>query len=153
MDDDVFRTALKKAMAICASSENCTYDIRHKLSLWKINKDDSGKIIDLLTGEKFIDDLRYARAFTRDKFRQNKWGRIKIASQLRMKEIPENIITEALSGISNDEYREMLKEILSSHHRKVKAKNRFEMKGKLMRYGLSKGFESQLIYDLLNEID
>jgi hypothetical protein len=43
--------------------------------------------------------------------------------------------------------------MISSQRRKVKAKNQYDLKGKLLRFGLSRGFESHLLYDLLNETD
>jgi regulatory protein len=58
-----------------------------------------------------------------------------------------------METIEEDDYRQTLREILSSHKRFIKAKNQYDLKGKLMRYGLSKGFESNILYDLLNEGD
>jgi len=81
----LFETALKKAMALCAGREYCRSDIRQKLSTWSIDATDAEKIISKLVIEKFIDEERYCTAFVRDKFRYNKWGRVKIASALKMK--------------------------------------------------------------------
>jgi len=46
-----------------------------------------------------------------------------------------------------------LKEMIATQRRKVKAKNQYELKGKLLRFGLSRGFESHLLYDLLNDAE
>jgi regulatory protein len=150
-ESDLYKTALKRAMAICASREICQAEIKKKLSDWGADSKDIVKIIDHLTGEKFIDEKRYAFAFSKDKFRHNKWGKVKIASVLKMKSIPADIISEALDSIDNDNYLEVLRSIITSHRKTVKARNKYELKGKLLRFGLSKGFESHLIYDLLNE--
>lgn len=152
-DDQFYQTALKKAMALCAMREHCTGEIRCKLAEWGVSNSDSVKILTFLTGEKFISDNRYAAAFTRDKFRQNKWGRLKIASHLRAKGISEETIRKGLAEINEDNYRDTIRELISSHRRLTKAKNKYDMKGKLLRFGLSKGFESHLLYDLLNEPD
>lgn len=150
-DGVIFETTLKKAMALCATREHCTKDIRHKLSEWGVDYAGVEKIIELLIRDNFLNDNRYAKAFTSDRFKQNKWGKIKIASQLRMKGIPENIIESALAEISDDEYMEMMRETITTHSRFIKAKSKYDLKGKLLRFGLSKGFESHLLYDLLNE--
>jgi SOS response regulatory protein OraA/RecX len=46
-----------------------------------------------------------------------------------------------------------LRSLLEGHRRSVKAKNQDDLKAKLLRFALSKGFESSLVYDILNEIE
>jgi len=150
-DNKLNETALKKAMALCAARENCTKDIRSKLSKWGVDDTGTERIIEMLIHDNFLSDNRYAKAFTRDRFKCNKWGKIKIASQLRIKGIPENIILSALEEINDKEYMDMIRETITTHSRFIKAKSKFDLKGKLLRFGLSKGFESHLLYDLLND--
>jgi regulatory protein len=152
-ENDLVKIALNKAMALCASHEYCSSDILSRLGTWGIGNDDSDKIISVLIKEKFIDDTRYAAAFVKDKFNQNKWGKIKIAAHLRSKSISEVIIQSALGEISDESYLKMIRDTLNSHRRFIKAKNQYDLKGKLLRFGLSKGFESHLVYDVLNEIE
>jgi regulatory protein len=149
----LYNTALNKAMAICAGREMCNSDINQKLISWGVKVDDADKILDLLTQGKFIDEERYTVAFVKDKFRNNKWGKIKIGAALRMKRIPDEMIRKALQSINDAEYLELLKSIITKHKKTIKAKNQFDLKGKLLRHCLSKGFESQLIYDLLNDAE
>src|SRR5664279_3769051 len=149
----LFKIGLDKAMAQCSRREFCIDDIRSKLSLWGLEKDDADKVIKTLIDEKFIDETRYASAFVRDKFKYNKWGRVKIAAHLKSKKIPEVTITEALSSIDNDQYINFLRRLLEDHRKTVKAKNKYDLKSKLLRYGLSKGYESSLLYDILNDLD
>lgn len=152
-EDTLVNTALKKAMALCASREYCSEDIRIKLDSWGINTQDAIKIINKLTGENFINEKRYAGAFVKDKYLHNKWGKVKIASQLRAKRIASEVIDSAIASIDEDQYRQSIKDILVSHRKFIKAKNQYDLKGKLLRFGLSKGFESHLLYDILNELD
>lgn len=151
MTSNLYKTALKKAMALCAGREICTTDIKHKLTSWGIEGKDIEEILNKLTREKFIDEERYASAFVKDKFRYNKWGKIKIASALKLKNIPEEIIRRSLEAIDKDTYLEVLRDLITHHRKTIKAKNQYDLKGKLLRFGLSKGFESHLLYDLLNE--
>ena len=149
----LFNTALNKAMAMCANREMCNSDITQKLISWGIGVDASEKILNLLTQGKFIDEERYAVAFVKDRFRYNKWGKLKIGAALKMKKIPGEIISKALESINDEEYIDLLKSIIIKRRKTVKAKNQFDLKGKLLRHCLSKGFESHLIYDLLNEAE
>jgi regulatory protein len=149
----LFNTALNRAMALCAGREICSYDINRKLISRGLKDDEASKILNILIQDKFIDDERYALAFVKDKFRNNKWGRIKIGSALKMKRIPEEMIRNAMESINDEEYNNLLKSILAKQKKTIKAKNQFDLKGKLLRHCLTKGFESHLVYDLLNETE
>ena len=149
----LYNTALNKAMALCSHREYCCDDIRNKLISWGVGSSDIEKIISVLIGENFINESRFATAFVKDKFTYNKWGKIKIASHLKMKNIPPGIIKAALDSIDHDEYLKLLIDLITVHRRKVKAKNQYELKAKLLRYGLSKGFESSFLYDILNDFE
>lgn len=151
-ENTLFKTVLNKAMAECSRREFCCEDIRNKLVEWGVEINDAEKIIGVLISEKFIDESRYASAFVRDKFKYNKWGKVKLAAHLRAKKLSSEIIKSALDSIEDELYNKFLRELIESHRRSVKAKNQYDLKAKLLRYGLSKGFESSLLYDILNEI-
>jgi Uncharacterized protein conserved in bacteria len=149
----LFKIALEKAMAQCSRREYCCDDIRNKLFLWGVNNNDIGKILGILINDNFINESRYATAFVRDKFKYNKWGRVKIAAHLRGKKLPPDIINSALDLIDNNLYTKLLQELIETHRKSVRAKNQYDLKAKLLRYGLSKGFESSLLYDILNDLE
>lgn len=150
-ENTLYKTALNKAMALCSGREYCCEDIRNKVISWGVSANDSEKIIEILIKENFINEQRFATAFVKDKFNYNKWGKIKIAAHLRHKKIAGDIIREALDSIDYDIYTRVIRDLITSHRRSVKAKNEYDLKAKLLRYGLSKGFESSLLYEVLNE--
>ncbi|MBE3085103.1 MAG: RecX family transcriptional regulator [Bacteroidetes bacterium] len=150
-ENALFKTTLSKAMAQCSRREFCCSEIRTKLYSWGLGDIDSEKIISMLIKENFINEDRFAQAFVKDKFNYNKWGKVKIAAHLRVKNIPGDIIRTALDVIDNELYKKTLSDLISSHRRFVKAKNQYDLKAKLLRYGLSKGFESSLLYDILKD--
>jgi regulatory protein len=152
-ENQLYKSALSKAMHLCSLREYCIEDIRAKLQSWKISESDSDKVIAILEKENFINEKRYAEAFVKDKFKYNKWGKIKIRANLKLKKIPGEVITLVLSSIDQDLYRKTIEELLNGHRRSIKAKNQYDLKGKLLRYGLSKGFESDLLYDILSVIE
>ncbi|MCX6326202.1 MAG: regulatory protein RecX [Bacteroidia bacterium] len=152
-ENAMFKTALSKAMAQCSRQEFCCDDIRNKLLLWGVGNNDAEIIISTLIKENFINETRYATAFVKDKFKYNKWGKTKIAAHLRAKNIPSDLIRLALNSIDNELYIKTVKELISGHRRSVKVKNQYDLKGKLLRYGLSKGFESHLLYDILHDYE
>lgn len=146
-----YEEALGKAAALCSGSEHCTRDIETKMRKWGITDDDIGKAIDYLVDEKYIDNSRYARAYCSDKFRYNQWGRIKIQQMLRMQGISDRDIRQGLEVIDEDEYLEMLKDIIRKKDRQLKDEDPYQRKGKLIRHALSHGFEMDLVMDVLDD--
>ena len=151
-EEDLYKASLSKTMALCSRREYCPEDIRLKLESWGVSEDDAGRVIMILIKENFLNERRYAEAFVKDKFNYNKWGKVKIAAHLKMKKIPAGIVSSALECIDDELYMRILNDLIVSHRRNVKAKNQYDLKGKLLRYGLSKGFESQLLYDIIARI-
>ena len=149
-ENELYGLALAQMMSLCSSREYCRADIATKLESKKLQEKDIDKIIAQLEKEKFIDEERYARAFANDKFRYNDWGKIKISSHLKAKHIPDRHIMVALEGIEEREYLEKIQKLLTAKRKTIKAKNQYDLYGKLFRYGQSKGFESELLYRFIN---
>jgi regulatory protein len=152
IQNELFKSSLNKAMALCAGREYCVSDMAEKLKSWGLGDSDIATITGILEKESFINEKRFASSFVKDKFNQNRWGRMKIAAHLKAKKIPSSIIDEALNSLDREEYESVIRNLLASHRRSVKARNRYELKAKLIRFGLSRGFESSLLYDILNDI-
>lgn len=151
-EETLYKASLSKAMALCSRREYCPEDIRLKLQSWGVGENDTGRVIEILIKENFLNENRYAEAFVKDKFNYNKWGKVKITAHLKMKKIPAGIIINALDSIDDDLYRKTLSDLIATHRRGIKAKNQYDLKGKLFRYGLSKGFESDLLYGIISSV-
>jgi regulatory protein len=132
-------------MYLCSKSEKCISDIKQKLYSWNSKPEHHGKVLEELLRQNFIDEKRFASYYVKDKFRFNKWGKIKIRSQLLYKKIPESLIENALNQITDDEYLEMLKNVINIKRKQLKETDLFSLKNKLLRYASSKGFELDLI--------
>lgn len=144
---------LLKAMKACSGREYCISDIRTMLERWGAASEDTvEKVIRRLLAESFIDENRYSRAYALDHFRYNHWGKVKIAVGLRSRKIPEEAIAYGLEAIDDEEYMALLKKVVDDQRKKIKAKNRFDLKGRLLRHVLGKGFESHLAYEAINSI-
>jgi regulatory protein len=147
-----YNEALKYVMDLCSKQERCRSEIKEKLAAAGLSKAETGKILDTLARENFINESRYAGTFTRDKLRFNKWGKVKIRYMLEHKKIPEAIVSEALDGIDEEWYRGILREELLKKRRTTKGSNAFDLRGKLFRFDQQRGFETGLIYAVLDEI-
>lgn len=132
--------ALTRLATLCASAEYCEYDLRKKMERWELPEGAEDAIIQQLVKERFLDEERYAKAFVRDKFRYNKWGRIRISMELKKKRISEHVIEDALEEIPSDDNLDTLKALIESKKKSVKGKSDYEIKCKLIRFALSRGF-------------
>lgn len=143
--------ALSKLMTLCSKREICTGKARELMWRWGLPQEQQEEIIADLTKYKYIDDMRYARFFVRDKSRFSAWGRHKIAENLRVKRIPQEFITQALE----EEYpesanEENIRKILQQKCRSVKYRDNYDLRNKLIRFGLSRGYDRE---DVFREVD
>ena len=143
---------LHKAASYCSISEHCISEVEEKLNAWGVSVGDKQKIIDRLISEDFINEMRYCNYFVKDKFRFNKWGKIKISFALKGKGLENNLISEALNTIDDGEYEEMLASILKTKLVGLKYEYEYEKQGKLFRFAQSRGFENNVIERVLRNI-
>lgn len=132
--------ALHKLAVYCSSAERCIQDIRKKLDRWEIPEESQQSIIKRLQQEKFLDELRFCRAFINDKSRFNKWGSNKIRYELKRKGIPENMINEVMANTDPEENRKRLTELLSVKKKTIKGKDEYDIRQKLIRFAAGRGF-------------
>jgi regulatory protein len=145
--------AYLRLSAQCAMSEHCRYDVMAKMRRWEVPQEVAERIASKLEKEKFIDEERYARAFVRDKFRYNHWGRVRIEHELRMRQISPNHIEAALEEIEEDDNLEALRDIISKKRPSVKGKNEYEIRGKLIRFALGRGFAMDDVIKVVGSLD
>ena len=142
--------ATAKIEAYCSKAEHCTSEVVTKLKSWNINERQIAEIVARLCKEKYINDLRYSKCYVKDKFRYNHWGRIKITQALRVKNINEDDIKDAIEELDQQEYETTLKRLLAQKRKSIKASSDYERNGKLVRFALSRGFEMSIINKYLN---
>ena len=139
-----------KASYYCSLSEHCIKKVREKLVQWETPKEFIDTIIEKLLEQDYINEERFARAFVKDKFRFNHWGRIKIQTHLRALEISSENIAKAMEEINEQEYVEILDEIVEKKRKTIKKGTDYEIRAKLLRHALSRGFEYEIIASKLN---
>jgi regulatory protein len=140
------KQAYSKMAQLCSRSEQCSTDIRKKILAYEIVDEIVEEIIKKLIDEKFIDDLRYVSAFVNDKFRFNKWGKIKIRHHLRMKGLSNEVIQHELDKINTEKYKMVLVKTMKEKAKSIKGKDKFTKMGQIIRYTQGRGFEPELIH-------
>jgi len=137
--------AKEKIQAYCAYQERCHQEVTKKLKSWGLIPDAVDMLIGDLMEFNFLSEERYARSFSRGKFRIKKWGRVKIRMELKKREIYSKCIDFAMEEIDADDYYDTLKEVLQKKSRLEKESNPYKRKAKLTRYLVSRGYEYDLI--------
>ena len=143
---------LDKMAKYCAYQERCMKDVRDKLKTFDIPEEEKTKILDYLLDNRFVNDERFAKSFVRGKINQSGWGINKIRFHLIQKGIDKDIIDEALGQTDNEVYRQRLIDILKTKSKTIKADSDFEKKRKLAAYAMQKGFEGNLIWEVLKDL-
>jgi regulatory protein len=135
---------LQNMEAWCSTKEVCILEAKTKMRKWNVPEADSDKIISALIESGYIDEERYARAFANDKLIIDKWGPQKVRMALKQKGIKETLISKAISE-KNVNQEVVISELLSKKIKSFKKLADEEKYAKLMRFGLSRGFDYALV--------
>lgn len=148
--DQNAKNAYAKMAHLCSRSEQCSTDIRKKMVAYDLVDEVVEEIISKLKAEKFINDERFVKAYISDKFRINKWGKLKLRHNLRMKGLPEDIIRESLAEIDEEKYKKVLIKTMKDKAKTIKKKGKFEKMGQVIRFAQTRGFEPEMIHRYIN---
>jgi regulatory protein len=146
---DLLKDALRKAAMFCAYQERTQQEVRDKLKEWGVFGDDSEEVIAELIQQNYLNEERFAKSFAGGKFRVKGWGKRKIKQHLQQRGISGYNLDQAMKEIAPDDYRETLADLLDKKRRSIRDDNPLVVKQKLIRYALSKGYESDLIFSVL----
>lgn len=145
--------AKKRAEGFCAYQERAQQEVRDKLYNWGLHQSDVENIISELITENFLSEERFAYAYVSGKFKMKQWGRIKIKNGLQQKRISPRLIKESLASIDPSEYMSTLEHVIEKKSRLLKEPHPYKRKMKLAQYAVSRGFEQNLVFEVLNEND
>ena len=143
--------AMKRAASFCAESERSVAEVERKLRKWGVDDDDIDSIIDRLKSDDFLNEERYCRAYINDRFRLNHWGKVKIRYELGKRDVDRQYIDAALADIDDDEYIEVLKEVVEAKRRTLKDTDTYSASAKILRYALTRGFESDIVSKVIKD--
>ena len=136
----------------CSKKELSAREVMIGLKKYQLKLSEKYKLINKLKKEKYIDHDRYAKAFTNDRFNFYKWGKLKIKQQLLIKGIEESLIENALSLIGDDAYQALIKELALKKKAQISTDDHFQAKQKICNSLNTKGFEGELVYEIVEKI-
>jgi regulatory protein len=125
--------------------ERCRFDVRKKLYNWDVDSQKTDAIINKLVSLGFVNDQRYIESYIRGKFYYNKWGRVKIRYNLKLKGFEEADIIPALDLFFDGvDYEAMILEQLIRKNKSITVEDEYLRKTKLIQFGQSRGYETEL---------
>ncbi|MES2277329.1 MAG: regulatory protein RecX [Bacteroidota bacterium] len=143
------KVALAKAEHFCAYQERSQQEVRDRLYEWGLWTDAVENTITKLIAGNFLNEERFAYAYTRGKFEQKGWGKNKIKQGLKFKKVSDVLIKKALKQIDGDAYLTMLEKLLQKKAALVHERDEFKRYYKLKQYAIGRGYENDLISDVL----
>ena len=151
--DKTPQQALQSLMRMCARSERSSGDALRLMKRWGVADDEARKVLSRLQAERFIDDVRYAEAFVRDKLNLSGWGAYKIKMSLRAKGVSRDIIEEVVAPmLEATDMTERLEEMRQRKLRTLKYSSPYEAKTKLIRFAASRGYDMEQAVECASKI-
>ena len=145
--------SLPKIKQYCAYQERCHKEVREKLYSFGLNKTEVGEIVSTLINENYLNEERFAIQFAGGKFRMKQWGKNKIKQALTFKQVSDYCIKKALKEIDGLSYEKTFTKLAEQKLKTLKSeRNIFVKKRKLQDFLLQRGFESDLIREVIKNV-
>lgn len=144
--------AKKKVEGYCAYQERCHLEVTTKLRTMRMIPEAIDLITTHLIQNDFLNEERFSRSYARGKFNVKNWGKTKIVSELRRRNISKYNIKLAMEEIDEEDYIQKLDLIARKRLIQIKEVNLQKRKKKLANYLLYRGWEINLVYSKISEL-
>jgi regulatory protein len=138
--------AMLKMEQYCAYQERSPREVQNRIAELGMTGDDADKILQILEGDNYVNETRFAFAYSGGKFRINHWGKVKIGLELRAKGISPTLVNQALAEISDEEYKAVFDKVFANKKAQLESKKAANMAAKLVTYLVNVGFEQDMVY-------
>ena len=146
------KVILEKMRSYCMYQDRCIQEVKKKLTRLQVAPKTKSKIINHLIDDDYLNEVRFTKLFIQGKLRIKKWGRIKLNYELSIRGIKKFIIDEEINKISKVDYYQYFNEF-SNNKIKTLTGSKEQKKRSFVNYFTYRGWENNLIYEKLNEIN
>ena len=143
---------LQKMQSYCMYQERCIQEVKKKLTRLQVVPKTKSKIINHLIDDDYLNEVRFTKSFIQGKLRIKKWGRIKLNYELKIRGVKKIIIDEEINKISKANYYDYFNEFSNNKIKTLKG-SKEQKKRSFINYFTYRGWENNLIYEKLNEIN
>ena len=147
------KQATQKLEHYCAYQDRCHEEVIQKLRSMKMDQDEIDQIIVQLIADNFLNEERFACSYARGKHRIKHWGKIRIVNELKFRKISATLIKIALKEIDDSDYFEMFETLAEKQWETIHESNTMKKRKKFCDYFLRKGWETELIYQKVKELE
>ena len=145
--------AKQKLEYYCAYQERCHNEVIEKLKNLKMTAQEIDEVVVYLIEQNFLNEERFACSFARGKHRIKSWGKIRIVNELKFRKISQYNINTALKEITPDDYVATFHKLAENHWETMRENNMIKKRKKFCDFLLRKGFESNLVYEKMKELE
>lgn len=151
MNQDEIQKLTDRLRRLCSRREYCVSDVRKKaMTALEGDSEAAENVVSALVAEKYVDDLRYATAYAREKAMISGWGETKIRYMLSGKRIPRDIVSQALTEIDEGKADVRLQKLLENKMRSLKDDPQIKLK--LIRFALGRGYQYDDIAPVIDSL-
>jgi regulatory protein len=143
---------LQKLARYCAYQERCVQELEQKMKNLEVSPSEYSEYLAWLSDNNYLNEARFVEIFVRSKFNQKGWGRTKINYELRKRGISASLLASAWDGIDDQDYIEKARTLLQKKRDEIKTGTSPQRYQKCYNFGLSKGYESALVRELLKPL-
>lgn len=149
--DEKGKKVLDYLQGICSKREYCSADVfRKALERLDGERPAAAEVVDLLVKDRFVDDLRYACAYAREKSSISGWGPHKISTMLLSKRIDRQTVQAALAETDTERASAKLSKVLEVKWKTLSDDP--QGKYKLLRFALSRGYDYEQVRPLVDAL-
>lgn len=147
------KEAIHKIEHFCAYQERCHDEVMQKLRAMKMDSNEIDEILAHLIKENYLNESRFACSFARGKHRIKFWGKVRIVNELKFRNISTYNINLALKEITAEEYDTNFNALAERNWHSIKESNGLKKRKKCCDFLLRKGYESNLVYEKVKELE
>ena len=152
-DKPTLKEAQLKLEYYCSYQERCHQEVVQKCYDLGMQSNEIDVIVVHLLQHNFLNEERFARSFARGKHRIKAWGKVRIVNELKQRQISSPNIKCALTEISEEEYEATFEILAEKHWNSITERKGQKKNKKFCDYLLRKGWESNLVYEKLKELE
>jgi len=143
--------ALEKLQQYCIYQDRCQQEVKQKLFSLGIYGNEADDILVKLIQNDFVNEERFARAYVSGKYKLKRWGRLMIINKLKARGISKYCINKGLEEIEEERYIENLNYLINKKKPIIKVNRKYQLNQKLATYVIGKGYESTLVWKILED--
>ena len=141
-----------KLKQYCSYQDRCHNEVEQKLKTFDVISEVKEQIISNLISENYLNETRFCKSFVRGKFKIKNWGKRKITLELKSRKVSNYNLKEGLKEINEIDYLDKLETLFNKKLASLDHLSLINKKKKILSFLLYRGWETNLIYEKLNQI-